>query len=213
LPTIRPILRSSVAISMCRKIAQAVGDASQRTSRCYGCRQAVKGKEGQPEKSARLRSSPDAASAVIGPQPRPNVDLLKVILQQYGVDSGQGRDRSVFRPTRAADAIRGQEGGCPISPQVRSTARLPQRRSLLRRAMAVSPTFLAIDAAEAIAQNHTIVRGVRNPRRRPLAGHRARPEDEVKTISFLAPHCSSQGCLRGHDCRLYPAIVCHSADG
>ena len=117
---------------------------------------------------------------VVGRTPA-NVDLLKVILQQYGVDPN--RVEVVQFPTSdAADAIRSQKADAylaagPVNSKITSEAIAASTRN------GNAPTFLAIDSAEAIAQNHPMYEASEIPAG-AFGGSPDRPEDEVKTISF-----------------------------
>ncbi len=117
---------------------------------------------------------------VIGRTPA-NVNLLKVILQQYGVDPGKV-DILQFPITEAIDAVRSQKADVWLAAG-------PVNSKITTEAIAAStkdggtPTFLAIDSAEAIAQNHPEYEAADIPAG-AFGGSPDRPEDEVKTISF-----------------------------
>ena len=117
---------------------------------------------------------------VVGRTPA-NVDLLKVILQQYGVDPG--KVEVVQFPTgEAADAIRSQKADAylaagPVNSKITTEAIAASTRD------GRTPTFLAIDSAEAIAQNHTMYEASEIPAG-AFGGSPDRPDEEVKTISF-----------------------------
>jgi TRAP transporter TAXI family solute receptor len=117
---------------------------------------------------------------VIGRTPA-NVDLLKVILLQYGIDPG--KVEVVQFPTgEAVDAIRNQKADAylaagPINSKITSEAVAASTRD------GKAPTFLAIDSAEAIAQNHPMYEASDIPAG-AFGGSPDRPEEEVKTISF-----------------------------
>ncbi|SHN74178.1 TAXI family TRAP transporter solute-binding subunit [Bradyrhizobium erythrophlei] len=117
---------------------------------------------------------------VVGRTPA-NIDLLKVILAQYGVDPGKV-DIVQFPITEAADAIRNQKADAYLAAG-------PLNSKITSEAVAASthdgkpPKFLAIDSAEAIAQNHPMYEASEIPAG-AFGGSPDRPEDEVKTISF-----------------------------
>ncbi len=117
---------------------------------------------------------------VIGRTPA-NVNLLKVILQQYGVDPGKVEILQ-FPITEAVDAVRNQKADVWLAAG-------PVNSKITTEAIAAStkdggtPTFLAIDSAEAIAQNHPEYESADIPAG-AYGGSPDRPEDEVKTISF-----------------------------
>jgi TRAP transporter TAXI family solute receptor len=117
---------------------------------------------------------------VIGRTPA-NVDLLKVILQQYGIEPGK-IDVVQFPTTEAVDAIRNRKADAYLAAG-------PVNSKITSEAVAASthdgkaPTFLAIDSAEAIAQNHPMYEASEIPAG-AFGGSPDRPDDEVKTISF-----------------------------
>jgi TRAP transporter TAXI family solute receptor len=117
---------------------------------------------------------------VVGRTPA-NVNLLKVILQQYGVDPNKV-EIAQFPASEIADAIRSQKADAylaagPINSKVTADAIAASTRD------GAAPTFLAIDSAEAIAQNHPVYEASEIPSG-AFGGSPDRPDDEVKTISF-----------------------------
>jgi TRAP transporter TAXI family solute receptor len=110
-----------------------------------------------------------------------NINLLKVILQQYGVDPGKV-EIVEFPPSEAAEAIRNQRADAYLAAG-------PVNSKVIADAIAAStrdggtPKFLAIDASEAIAQNHPMYEAAEIPAG-AFGGSPAKPDDEVKTISF-----------------------------
>ena len=110
-----------------------------------------------------------------------NVNLLKVILQQYGVDPAKV-EMIQFPANEAADAIRHQKADAYLSAG-------PVNSKITAEAIAAStreggtPKFLAVDTAEAIAQNHPAYEASEIPAG-SFGGSPDRPEEEVKTISF-----------------------------
>ena len=110
-----------------------------------------------------------------------NVNLLKVILQQYGVDPSKVAIVQ-FPAGEAADAIRGQKADAylaagPVNSKITADAIAASTRD------GGTPTFLAIDSAEAIAQNHPMYEAAEIPAG-AFGGSPDKPEEEVKTISF-----------------------------
>ena len=108
-----------------------------------------------------------------------NVNLLKVILQQYGVDASKVTIVQ-FPANEAVEAIRSQKADAylaagPVNSKITTDAIAASTRD------GGSPTFLKIDLADAIAQNHPAYEASEIP-----AGSFGtdRPDDEVKTISF-----------------------------
>ena len=117
---------------------------------------------------------------VVGRTPA-NIDLLKVILAQYGVDASKV-DVVQFPIAEAADAIRNQKADAylaagPVNSKVTSEAIAASTHD------GKAPKFLAIDSAEAIAQNHPMYEASEIPAG-AFGGSPDRPEEEVKTISF-----------------------------
>src|ERR1700730_3335434 len=110
-----------------------------------------------------------------------NVNLLKVILQQYAVDPAKV-EIVQFPAAEVADAIRNQKADVYLAAG-------PLNSKITAEAIAAStrdggtPTFLAIDSNEAIAQNHPVYEAAEIPAG-AFGGSPDRPEDEVKTISF-----------------------------
>jgi TRAP transporter TAXI family solute receptor len=110
-----------------------------------------------------------------------NVNLLKLILNQYGVDPAKV-DIVQFPASEAVDAIRGQKADAYLA-----TGAISGRATMDAIAASTrdgkTPTFLAIDSAEAIAQNHPMYEASEIPAG-AFGGSPDRPEGEVKTISF-----------------------------
>ncbi len=138
-----------------------------------------KGKKDGP-KITKIAQLAGRRIGVVGRTPA-NVSLLKVILQQYGVDPAKV-EIVQFPAGEAADAIRNQKADAYLAAG-------PVNSKITADAIAASsrdggvPTFLAIDSAEAIAQNHPVYEASEIPAG-AFGGSPDRPEDEVKTISF-----------------------------
>lgn len=110
-----------------------------------------------------------------------NVNLLKVILQKYGVDPAKV-EIVQFPASEVAEAIKAQKADVylaagPVNSKITSDAIAASARD------GGTPTFLAIDSADAIAQNHPVYEASEIPAG-TYGGSPDRPEDEVKTISF-----------------------------
>jgi len=110
-----------------------------------------------------------------------NVNLLKVILQQYAVDPAKV-EIVEFPASEIADAIRSQKADAylaagPVNSRITAEALAASTRD------GAAPTFLAIDSAEAIAQNHPVYEASEIPAG-AFGGSPDRPDDDVKTISF-----------------------------
>lgn len=110
-----------------------------------------------------------------------NVNLLKVVLQQYGVDPAKV-EITQFPANEAAEAIRTQKvdaylAAGPVNSKITAEAIAASTKDV------GTPTFLAIDSADAIAQNHPVYEAAEIPAG-TYGGSPDRPDDEVKTISF-----------------------------
>lgn len=142
---------------------------------------AGRGKGGKGAKITKISQLAGHKIGVIGRTPA-NVNLLKVVLQQYGVDPNKV-EIIQFPVTEAVDAIRNKKADVYLAAG-------PVNSKITTEAVAASstkdggaPTFLAIDSAEAIAQNHPEYESADIPSG-AFGGSPDRPEDEVKTISF-----------------------------
>src|SRR5258707_11332124 len=110
-----------------------------------------------------------------------NINLLKVILRQYGVDPAKV-EIIQFPANEAAEAIRHQKADVylaagPVNSKITADAITASARD------GGTPKFLAIDSAEAIAQNHPAYEASDIPAG-TFGSAPSRPEEEVKTISF-----------------------------
>jgi TRAP transporter TAXI family solute receptor len=138
-----------------------------------------KGKKADP-KITKIPQLAGRRVGVVGRTPA-NVNLLRVILQQYGVDPGKV-EIVQFPAGEASEAIRGQKADAylaagPVNSKITAEAISASTRE------GGTPTFLAIDLAEAIAQNHPMYEASEIPAG-AFGGSPDRPDDEVKTISF-----------------------------
>ncbi|WP_407654467.1 TAXI family TRAP transporter solute-binding subunit [Bradyrhizobium prioriisuperbiae] len=110
-----------------------------------------------------------------------NINLLKVILRQYGVDPAKV-EVVQFSTNEVAEATRTQKvdaflAAGPLNSKITADALAASQKD------GGEPTFLAIDAADAIAQNFPAYDAAEIPAG-VLGGVPPRPEEEVKTISF-----------------------------
>jgi TRAP transporter TAXI family solute receptor len=140
---------------------------------------AAKAKKSAP-KITKIQQLAGRRIGVVG-RTQANVNLLKVILRQYGVDSSKV-EIAQFPASEAAEAIRNQKADAylaagPVNSKITTDAINASTRD------GASPTFLAIDAAAAIAQNYPAYEASEIPAG-AFGGSPARPDDEVKTISF-----------------------------
>jgi TRAP transporter TAXI family solute receptor len=137
-----------------------------------------KGKKAGP-KITKISQLAGRRVGVVG-KTQANVNLLKVILQQYGVDASKV-EIIQFPAAEVAEAIRNQKADAylaagPLNSKITADAIAASTRD------GGNPTFLAIDASEAIAQNHPSYEAGEIPA--GTFGSADRPDDEVKTISF-----------------------------
>lgn len=130
-----------------------------------------------PPKITRISQLAGLRIGVIG-RTQANVSLLQVILKQYGVDTGKIQIIQ-FPANEAAEAIRSQKADAylaagPVNSKITTDAIIASSRD------GGTPTILAIDLADAIAQNHPAYEASEIP----AGSFGAVPEEEVKTISF-----------------------------
>ena len=110
-----------------------------------------------------------------------NVKLLDVILRQYGIEPNKVTVIQ-FAPPEISDAVRNHKADAylaagPIGGRLISETIAAALRD------AGSPTFLPIDAADAIVQNSPVYETAEIPAG-VFGGAPARPQSEIKTISF-----------------------------
>jgi TRAP transporter TAXI family solute receptor len=139
----------------------------------------AKGKKAGP-KITKIQQLAGRRIGVVG-RTQANVNLLKVILRQYGVDPSK-IEIVQFPASEAAEAIRNQRADAylaagPVNSKITTDAINASTRD------GASPTFLAIDAAAAISQNYPAYEASEIPAG-AFGGSPARPDDEVKTIGF-----------------------------
>lgn len=135
------------------------------------------------KKGAKITKIPQLAGHRVGVvgKTQANVNLLKVILQQYGVDPAKV-EVIQFPASEAAEAIKAQKADAylaagPVNSKITSDAIAASAKD------GGTPIFLAIDSADAIAQNHPVYEASEIPAG-TYGGSPDRPDDEVKTISF-----------------------------
>ncbi len=138
-----------------------------------------KGKKASP-KITKIQQLSGHRIGVVG-RTEANINLLKVILQQYGVDPTKV-EMVQFPANEAAESIRNQKADAylaagPVNSKITADAITASTRE------GGTPTFLAIDSAEAIAQNHPMYESSDIPAG-AFGGSPGRPDEEVKTISF-----------------------------
>jgi hypothetical protein len=110
-----------------------------------------------------------------------NVNLLEVILQQYGMDTDK-IELTQYPANEVAEAIRNQKADAFLATG-------PVNSKTIAEAIAASirdgsmPTFIAIDSAHAIVQNHPMYEATEIPAG-AFGGSPPRPEGDVKTIGF-----------------------------
>src|SRR4030088_1472053 len=144
---------------------------------------AAKGKGKGKKAGPKITKIPQLSGHRIGVVGRTqaNVNLLKVILQQYAVDPNKV-EIFQFPASEAAEAIRNQKADAylaagPVNSKITADAIAASTRD------GGTPTFLAIDLAEALAQTHPMYESSEIPAG-AFGGSPNRPDDDVKTISF-----------------------------
>jgi TRAP transporter TAXI family solute receptor len=140
---------------------------------------AEKGKKAAP-KITKIQQLAGKRIVVVG-RTEANVNLLKLILRQYGIDASK-IEIAQFPASEAADAIKNQKADAylaagPVNSKITTDAINASTRE------GASPIFLAIDAAAAISQNFPAYEAAEIPAG-AFGGSPARPEEDVKTLSF-----------------------------
>lgn len=141
---------------------------------------AGKGKKAKAAAIKKIQNLAGRRIGVIG-KTTANVNLLNVILRQYGVDPAKV-EIVQFSTSEVAEAARTQKvdaflAAGPLNSKVTADALAASQKD------GAGPTFLAIDAADAIAQNFPAYDAAEIAAG-SLGGVPPRPEEEVKTISF-----------------------------
>src|SRR5262245_50740915 len=136
----------------------------------------VRGKKAPP-KITKITQLAGGRIGVIG-RTQANINLLNVILKQYGVDPSEIQIIQ-FPANEAAEAIRNQKADAylaagPVNSKITTDAIIASSRD------GGTPTILPIDLADAIAQNHPAYEAAEIP----AGSFGAVPEEEVKTINF-----------------------------
>ena len=167
----------------------------------------AKGKKAAP-KITKIAQLAGRRIGVVGRTPA-NVNLLKVILQQYGVDPAKV-EIVQFPANEAADAIRNQKADAylaagPVNSKITADAIAASTRD------GGTPKFLAIDLGGRDCAEPPCLRGFGNSGRnlwRRAGQARGRNQDD----QLLASHRGAQRRLGIDGCRLHPAIVRDPAD-
>lgn len=151
-------------------------------------RATVRGKKA----AAKITKIADLAGKRVGVigKTQANVNLLNIILRQYGVDPAKVAVTQ-FSVADVGDAIKDQKvdaflAAGPVNSKITGDAIQSSARD------GGAPTFLAIDSADAIAQNYPIYEASEIPAG-TFGGAPARPDDDVKTISFSHHIVARQG--------------------
>lgn len=142
--------------------------------------------------AAKITKIPDLAGKRIGVigKTQANVNLLNIILRQYGVDPAKVAVTQ-FSVADVGDAIKDQKvdafiAAGPVNSKITGDAIQSSARD------GGTPAFLAIDSADAIAQNYPVYESSEIPAG-TFGGAPARPDDDVKTISFSHYIVARQG--------------------
>ncbi len=147
----------------------------------------AKGKKSGP-KITKLAQLAGKRIGVIG-RTHANINLLNIILRQYGVDPAKVTTVQ-FSTTEVAEAVKDQKvdaflAAGPVNSKITNDAIAASSRDGV-------PTFLAIDSSAAIAQNFPMYEAAEIPAG-VFGGSPARPDDDVKTISFSHHIVARQG--------------------
>jgi TRAP transporter TAXI family solute receptor len=148
----------------------------------------ARGKKAAPK----ITKIPDLSGKRIGVigKTQANVNLLNIILRQYGVDPAKVTVVQ-FSTTDIGEAVKDQKvdaflAAGPVNSKITGDAIQSSSRD------GSTPTFLAIDSADAIAQNYPVYESSEIPAG-TFGGAPARPDDDVKTISFAHHIVARQG--------------------
>ena len=188
----RPISPSSAAISTCRRMRRPWRRCA-RTSRCCGCRRPPRSRARRPRPQiTKIAQLAGRRIGVVG-RTQANVNLLKVILQQYGVDPAKV-EIVQFPANEAAEAIRNQKADAylaagPVNSKITADA-IAASDARRRHAEIPRDRFGRGDCAEP-----SRLRGFRNSRRH--IRRRAEPaRGGGQDDQLLAPHRGAQGHCR-----------------
>ena len=156
----------------------------------------VKGKKAAAAKGAkprRSRRSTDLAGHKVGVigRSQSNVNLLRLILQQYGVPADKV-EIVQFAPTEVNEAIRGNKADAfiavgPVNSQITIDAIAATVRD------GGTPTFLPIDLADSIESRYPIYDATEIAPG-AFGSAPARPDESVKTISFGTTSSRANRC-------------------
>lgn len=149
---------------------------------------AAKGKKSGP-KITKFSQLAGRRIGVIG-KTQANVNLLNIVLRQYGVDPAKVTVVQ-FSTTEIGEVVKDQKvdaflAAGPVNSRITIDAIAATTRE------GGTPTFLAIDSAAAIAQNYPIYEASEIPAG-AFGGSPARPDDDIKTISFSHHIVARQG--------------------
>jgi TRAP transporter TAXI family solute receptor len=148
----------------------------------------AKGKKSAP-KITKIAQLSGRRIGVIG-RTQANINLLNIILRQYGVDPAKVTTVQ-FSTTEVAEAVKDQKvdaflAAGPVNSKITNDAITASSRD------GGTPTFLTIDSAEAIAQNFPMYESAEIPAG-VFGGSPARPDDDLKTVSFSHHIVARQG--------------------
>lgn len=179
------------------KDAQAVATVRKNVVAIWvptaGVSKAAKGSNTGPQQAARIDKIADLAGRKVGVVGRSqsNVNLLRLILQQYGV-APERVEVIQFPPSEVSVAIRANQADAflavgPLNSQITTDAIAASVRD------GGTPKFLPIDLADSIASRFPIYDATEIAAG-AFGGAPARPEETIKTISF-GHHILAQASL------------------
>jgi len=179
--------KEGLAVATLRKNVVAIwvptpAEPKETTKGARG-KKAAAAKAAKDAKDAKIEKIQDLAGHKIGVVGRSqsNVNLLRLILQQYGVPADKV-DVVQFAPAEVNEAIRSNKAEVfmavgPVNSQITTDAIAATVRE------GGAPTFLPIDLADAIESRYPIYDATEiSPG--AFGGAPARPDESVKTISF-----------------------------
>jgi len=197
----RPISRSSAAISRCPGTRRRFATLRKNVAVLWVPPEAkVKGKKAAP-KITKVAQLTGHRIGVVG-RTQANVNLLKVILQQYGVDPGKV-EIVQFPANEAVEAIRKQKADAYLAAGPVNSKITPTRSRRQPATAAVRSSLRSIWRTRS-RRNHPMYEASEIP-----AGSfgNDRPDDDGQDDQLRASHRGAKGPVGIDGCRLHPAII------
>ena len=219
------ILRKNVVVFIVPSAAEPAKGAKGKAAAKAACKEGSRPMRRRVDKIEKLDQLVGKRLGVVGRSPR-NIDLLKVILRQYRISPDQfvmlspddldkpneaGKIGVIqFDPNNVASAIKDSNAdvimsvgpvGSPITADAIAAATRGKE----------APTFIAIDASEAIAEREPVYESG-EIKAGAFGGSPQRPEEDVETIEVQSLHRRAEKSRRAGRRRLHQASVCHPAE-